>query len=624
MPSRHNDQTGRRLLRNLVALVALTGAAAVTTAGSLPAQGTGGQANDRQFGSPIAHGIAMHGEPALPRDFEHLPHVNPNAPKGGHFRLGVPGSFDNLNPFTIKGNTPQGLRDLVYESLLARSAGEPFTLYGLIAGGIETPPDRSYVTFHLRPEARFSDGNPVTVEDVIFSHTILSQKGWPFHRLHYGKVAKVEVTGPHAVRFTFKAQGDRELPLILGLMPVIPRHMMSAEQIERTTTQPVLGSGPYTIAKIDIGRSLTYRRNPAYWGRDLPLQRGRFNFDEFTYEFFRDQGAMFEAFKSGDLDARDEDDPTRWAEGYKFPAMANGQAEKRELKVGIPAGMSSLVFNTRRAPLDDQRVRRALIELLDAEWLNSNLYHGLYRRSTSYFTRSELASSGRPADGRERELLAEFSGAVRESLMEGRPDLPVTDGSGNTRAGLKKARDLLASAGFELSGGRMVHKGTGKPLALEFLASSRTQERLVLAYAENLKRIGITLRLRQVDSAQYSSRMKSFDFDMAQTLWQASLSPGNEQYNRWSAAAAKAEGSFNYAGVHSPAADAMIGALLRAERREDFVSAVRALDRVLLSGDYVVPLFHVPGQWIAWRTRVTFPQVPRLTGNDFDTWWSKR
>ncbi len=619
MHPQSTDQTGRRHPGRNAAWLALAGAAALVTAGAAAAQVAA-----IEDAKSVAHGIAMHGKPALAADFKHLPHADPDAPKGGQLRLGVNGSFDNLNPFTIRGNTPQGLRDFVFESLLARSASEPFTLYGLIAGGVETPPDRGHVTFHLRPEARFSDGQPVTVEDVIFSHKILSQKGWPFHRLHYGKVSTIEIVGPRAVRFNFKARGDRELPLILGLMPVIPRHRMSDEQIERTTTEPVVGSGPYTIAKIDIGRSLTYRRNPAYWGRDLALQRGRFNFDEVTYEFFRDQGAMFEAFKAGDLDARVEDDPTRWAEGYRFPAMSNGQAEKRELRIGIPAGMSSLVFNTRRAPLDDQRVRRALIELLDAEWLNRNLYHGLYRRSTSYFARSELASSGRPADARERELLAKFPGAVRESLMEGRPDLPVTDGSGNTRAGLKKASDLLAAAGFGLSGGRMVHKGTGKPLALEFLASSRTQERLVLAYAENLKRLGIALRLRQVDSAQYSSRMKAFDFDMAQALWQASLSPGNEQYNRWSAAAAKAEGSFNYAGVHSPAADAMIGALLAAEKREDFVSAVRALDRVLLSGDYVVPLFHVPGQWLAWRTRVAFPQVPRLTGNDFDTWWAKR
>lgn len=577
-----------------------------------------------QVRAQILHGIAMHGEPNLPRDFAHFPHVNPEAPKGGHLRLGASGSFDNLNPFTIKGNTPQGLREYVFESLMARSPTEPFTLYGLIASGLETPPDRSAVTFHLRPEARFSDGQPVTAEDVVYSHKILAEKGWPFHRLHYGKVGKVEIVSPGAVRFTFKVEGDRELPLILGLMPIIPRHRMPADAIERTTLEAVVGSGPYLIGKIEAGRSLTYRRNPDYWGRNLPLQRGRYNFDEITFEFFRDQSAMFEAFKAGDLDARVEDDPTRWAEGYTFPAMRNGQAMRREVQLGLPAGMSALVLNTRRAPFDDKRVRRALIELLDADWINANLYHNLYRRTTSFFARSELASSGRPADARERELLAPFPGAVRAAILEGRPHLPVTDGSGGARVGLKEASRLLGEAGYVMTNGRMVHKASGKPLAFEFLASSRTQERLVLAYADTLKKLGIALRLRQVDSAQYSARMKSFDFDMAQTLWAASLSPGNEQYNRWSAAAAKAEGSFNYAGVHSPATDAMIGALLAAEKRDDFVSAVRALDRVLLSGDYVVPLFHVPGQWLAWRTRVAFPDKPRLSGVDYDTWWAVR
>ena len=570
----------------------------------------------------VAHGIAMHGAPALAPDFKHLPHVNPDAAKGGHLRLSAAGSFDNLNPFTIKGNTPQGLREYVYESLMARSGSEPFTLYGLIALGIETPADRSSVIFHLRPEARFSDGMPVTAADVVFSREVLADKGWPFHRLHYGKVAKAEVLSPHAVRFTFKAQGDRELPMLLALMPVIPRHKVTPEKIELTTLAPVVGSGPYTIGKIDPGRSITYQRNPDYWGRDLPLQRGRYNFDEVTYEFFRDSGSMFEAFKAGDIDVRVEDDPTRWAQAYEFPAMQNGQAMRREVAIGLPAGMSALVFNTRRAPFDDQRMRRALIELLDAEWINKNLYHGLYRRTSSFFARSNLATTDRPADKRERELLSKFPAAVRADILEGRPHLPVTDGSGNNRAGLKEASRLLADAGYGLAGGRMVHLKTGKPLGFEFLASSRSQERLVLAYADTLKRLGISLRLRQVDSAQYSARMKSFDFDMAQAQWNASLSPGNEQYNRWSGPAAKAEGSFNYAGVSSPAVDDMIAALLIAEKREDFVSAVRALDRVLLSGDYVVPLFHVPVQWLAWRARLAFPDKPPLSGIDFDTWWA--
>jgi peptide/nickel transport system substrate-binding protein len=576
-------------------------------------------------GADRVHGIAMHGEPALPESFRHLPHVNPDAPKGGTIRLGVYGGFDNLNPFTIKGTTPPGLRENIFESLLGRNASEPFTLYGLVAASLETAADRSAVTFHLRPEARFSDGTPLTAEDVAYSRQILAEKGWPNHRLHYNKVARTDVLSPHTIRFTFKSGGDRELPLILGLMPIVPRHKISREAIERTTLEPVVGSGPYVIGRIDAGRSLVYRRNPDYWGRNLPLMRGRFNFDEIAYEFYRDHASMFEGFKAGDIDMRVEDDPTRWAEGYDFPAMRAGEVKRREVPIALPAGMSALVFNARRAPFDDVRVRRALIWLLDAEWINRNLYHSLYRRTQSYFARSELAAVGRPADVRERELLGPFAGVVRPEIMEGLPFLPTSDGSGNNRAAMKEASRLLAEAGYAHVGGRMVHTRTGRPLTFEFLASSRSQERLVLAWAKTLERLGIALRLRQVDSAQYSARTRSFDFDMVQVQWNASLSPGNEQYNRWSAAAATAEGSFNFAGVVSPAADAMIAALLSADRREDFVSAVRALDRVLLSGDYVVPLFHVPGAWLAWRaTRVAFPERGSLAGVDPDTWWAVR
>ena len=574
--------------------------------------------------APPAHGIAMHGSPLLPAGFTHQPHVNPDAPKGGTLRLGSPGTFDNLNPFTIKGNTPQGLREYVFESLMARAADEPFTLYGLIAAGIETPADRSAVTFHLRPQARFSDGKPITAEDVVVSHKVLAEKGWPYHRAHYRKVEKVDVLGPHTVRFTFGASGDRELPLILGLMPVLPRHRLDAETFDRTTLDPVVGSGPYTIAKVDPGRAIVYRRNPGYWGRDLPIQRGRYNFDTISYEFFRDQGAMFEAFKAGDIDVRVEEEPARWAEAYDFPAVRNGQVVRREIKLGLPAGMSALVFNTRRAPFDDARVRRAFVQLLDAEWINRNLFHSLYRRTGSFFARSDLASAGRPADARERELLARFPGAVHPDILEGRPFLPVTDGSGNNRAGLAAANKLLVEAGYGLAGGRMVHRATGKPLAFEFLAASRSQERLILAFGAPLKQLGIAMRVRQVDSAQYWGRMKSYDFDMAQWNWGASLSPGNEQINRWSSRAAAIDGTLNYAGVKNPAVDAMIEELLKAEAREPFESAVRALDRVLLSGEYVIPLFHVPGQWLAWNRRVTFPERTPLSGIDFDTWWAAR
>ncbi len=589
---------------------------ALSIAGTTPAPAAGT--------SGPAHGIAMHGTPALPADFVHLPHANPDAPKGGHLRLGAPGTFDNLNPFTIKGNTPQGLREYVFESLLARSSSEPFSLYGLIARSVETPADRSSVTFRLRPEARFSDGQPVTAADVVFSHKVLAEKGWPFQRSHYGKVAKVEVEGDHLVRFVFKPGGDRELPLILGLMPILPRHKFSAETIDRTTLEPPVGSGPYRIARVDAGRSLVYRRNPDYWGRDLPIQRGRYNFDEVSFEYFRDQGSLFEAFKAGDIDARLEDEPSRWASAYDFPAMRNGEAQRRLVEIGQPAGMSALVFNSRRPPFDDPRVRRALLHLFDAEWINRSLYHGLYRRTESFFARSALSSARLPADARERALLAPFPTAVKPEILEGKPHLPASDGTGGDRTGLREASRLLAEAGFVMQGGRMIAAKTGRPLTFEFLGSNRTQERLVLAYADNLKRLGIQLSLRQVDTAQYWSRMKSYDFDMSQWNWNSSLSPGNEQLNRWSTRAASHEGTFNYAGVKNPAADAMIDALLQAETREDFTSAVRAFDRVLLSGDYVVPLFHAPGQWLAWRKRVAFTEKFGLAGVDFDTWWSVR
>ena len=570
----------------------------------------------------IAHAIAMHGAPALPSGFTHFPYVNPDAPKGGQLRLGATGAFDSLNGFIVKGQPAPGLREYVYDSLLSRSADEPFTLYGLVAAGIEVSADARTVTFHLRPEARFSDGAPLTSADVEFSHRVLRDKGLPFYRSHYKKVARVEAPDARTVRFIIGAEADRELPLILGLMPLLPRHRHSEETFEQTTLVAPIGSGPYTVGRADAGRSITYRRNPEYWARDLAPQRGRYNFDEVRTTFYRDNSTMFEAFKAGEIDARVETEPSRWAEGYDFPAVRDGRVTKREVAIKLPAGMSGLAFNTRRPPFDDQRVRQAFIQMFDAEWMNTRLFQGLYRRTASYFARSDLASTGRPGDTFERTLLARFPGAVSPALMDGSWRLPETRGSGAERAGLLAASHLLADAGFSLQGGRMVHTATGRPLTFEFLASSRTQERLVLAYAESLKRLGIAMRIRQVDSAQYWGRVKSFDFDMLQWSWGASLSPGNEQINRWSSQAAAIEGTLNFPGVKSPAADAMIDALLAAERRADFESAVRALDRVLLSGDYVIPLFYAPGQWLAYWNRLAMPEQTPLAGIDFDTWWA--
>jgi len=567
------------------------------------------------------HGIAMHGTPTLPAGFAHFPYVNLAAPKGGRLALGQLGTFDSLNPFIIKGVTPGYLRDYVYDSLMTRGGSEPFTLYGLIAESVEVPDDRSAVTFHLRKEARFSDGAPITPEDVIFSQEVLKEKGWPYFRSHYGKVALAEKTGPRSVRFTFAAAGDREIPLILALMPILPRHKLDAETFDRTTLEPPVGSGPYTVARVDAGRSLSYRRNPDWWARDLPVARGRFNFDEIRIDYFRDAASLFEAFKAGQIDVRPEDEPGRWAEGYNFPAATDGRVVKREFDTQLPSGMSALAFNTRRPMFADPRVRRAFILLLDAEWINRSLFNGVYRRTQSFFERSELSSSGRPADAREKALLAPFAQYVKPEVLDGTYRLPVTDGSGDNRASLQAAHKLLLEAGYEPKGGRLV-KG-GQPLALEFLAQTRQQERLMLSFARTLERLGITLSIRQVDTAQYWSRLKSFDFDIIQWNWSASLSPGNEQINRWSSKAADIEGSLNYPGVKNPAADAMIEALLQADTVEDFTSAVRAFDRVLMSGDYVIPLFFLPKVWVAHWSQLRFPEVKPLGGFDLDTWWSE-
>jgi peptide/nickel transport system substrate-binding protein len=568
------------------------------------------------------HGIAMHGEPKHARGFRQFPYVNPDAPRGGRLVLGTLGTFDSLNPYIIRGVTPPGLREFVFESLMARGGDEPFSLYGLIAESVEVPDDRGSIVFHLRKEARFADGRPITPHDVLFSHALLRDKGFPYHRSHYGKVTKAEKIGERSVRFTFEAAGDREIPLILGLMPILPSHTLDAETFDRTTLEPMLGSGPYKITRVDAARSITYTRDPDWWARDLPVMRGRFNFEEVRYEFFRDAASMFEAFKAGEIDLRIEDEPGRWIEGYRIGAVADGRIVKREFDTSLPSGMAALVFNSRRAIFADARVRRAFVHLFDAEWINRNLFNSAYKRTQSYFERSYLSSHGKPADARERALLAPFVAHVKPEVLAGTNRLPVSDGTGDNRTNLQAAHKLLTEAGWELKGGRL-SKG-GVPLTVEFLAQTRAQERLMLSYARNLERLGIALRIRQVDSAQYWSRLKSFDFDMVQWSWSASLSPGNEQINRWNSKAATIEGSLNYAGAQNAAADAMIKALLEAESAEDFTAAVRAFDRVLVSGDYVVPLFHLPKVWLAHWSHLKFPATAPLGGFDLDTWWSDK
>lgn len=569
-----------------------------------------------------AHGIAMHGKVKYPPDFTHFSYVNPDAPKGGRLNFGDLGTFDSLNPMVINGKAVWAVRSYIYETLLGRSFDEPFSLYGLLAESVETPEDRSWVTFTLRPEARFSDGKPVTVDDVIFSLELLRERGWPQHRSHYAKVKKIERVGERGVKFIFADGADREMPLILGLLAVMPKHLIDPENFEKTTLTPPIGSGPYTISAVDAGVRVIFKRNPDYWGRDLAINRGRFNFDEIAYEYYRDENARFEAFKKGLLDIRAETDPGRWARDYDFPAVKDGRILKEGFTTGIPSGMTGLVFNTRKDVFADRRVREALTLMLDFEWLNQNLYHGLFARTQSYFHGSELSAFGRPAAEGEKALLAPFQEYVRDDVMAGTYQLPETDGSGRDRSNRRNALELLRQAGYELKDGVMLNRATGEALAFEMLALTRDQERLYINYQRSLERLGIKTSIRQIDAAQYQARVNGFDYDMIQTNWPVSLSPGNEQIVRWSASVADQEGSLNYAGVKNPAADAMIAAMLEATERDDFVAAVRALDRVLISGAYVVPLFHLPEQWVAYWRHLEHPATTSLNGYLIDTWWS--
>ncbi|MGL4729749.1 MAG: extracellular solute-binding protein [Bosea sp. (in: a-proteobacteria)] len=557
---------------------------------------------------PWRHAISMHGEPALPPGYSHMPHVNPNAPRAGRLVQAQQGTFDSLNPFVVRGVAPDLVPRYILQSLLHRSPDEPFTAYALLADGVQLPDDRRWVSFRIDPRARFADGAPVTPEDVKFSYEMLRTKGKPFHRGALGRVTGVTTPDSATIRFELGEGQDRELPLIIGLMPVFAKHATDPEKFAETSFTAPLGSGPYAVSELKPGESITLTRRGDYWGLDHPQARGQFNFDEIKTDFYRDSNALFEAFKAGLYDFRIEPDPTRWATGYDFPAIRDGRVVREQLRLNSPKGMSGLVFNSRRAQFQDARVREALGFLFDFRWINTNLFHGSYRRGDSFFADSELSSHGRAADAGERSLLAPFSSAVREDVMAGQWSPPQTDGSGRDRQLARKAIALLGEAGFALRDGVMRNKASGAALSFEITVSSRQQERLALNYAQSLMRIGVIADVRLIDDVQYWRRLAGFDFDMIQWLWPVSASPGNEQSNRWGATAAERQGSLNYAGAKSPAIDAMIAAMLAARSREEFVSAVRALDRVLLSGHYVVPLFYVPNLWLARHRDIRLPE----------------
>ncbi|MGJ5131464.1 extracellular solute-binding protein [Bradyrhizobium oligotrophicum] len=567
--------------------------------------------------------IAMHGHPALPADFDHMAYANPDAPKGGRLVWGLLGTFDSLNPFIVRGIAVQQIRSYVVESLLTRGNDEPFTLYGLLAKTVETDENRTYVTFRIDPRARFSDGSRVRAEDVAFSFALLRDHGRPNHRQYYGKVARVDVLDPLTIRFDFGGAEDRELPLILGLMPILAKHATDLASFEDTTMTAPLGSGPYRVTAVQPGSSVTLTRNPDYWGRDLPVNRGLWNFDEVRLDYYRESNGQFEAFKRGLYDFRVETEPLRWHDGYDFPAARNGEVIRDNFTSGMPQPSQFLVFNTRRPVFADVKVRRALTLLFDFEWINRNYFFGLYRRSGGYFAGSELSAYGRPADAAELELLKPYAAQIPPDIMDGSYRLPITDGSGRDRATLKAALDLLGEAGYGFDGTVLRYRTTRAPLAFEILVTTRDQERIALAYAGSLKRAGITASIRVVDPVQFDQRRLSFEFDMIQNRWDQSLSPGNEQAFYWGSEAADRTGTRNYMGAKDPAIDAMIAALLRARDRPEFISTVRALDRTLMAGFYAIPVLNAAEEWIARWNRIERPERTALTGALPESWWQR-
>ncbi|WP_157019150.1 extracellular solute-binding protein [Mesorhizobium xinjiangense] len=571
-----------------------------------------------------SHAIAMHGEPALGADFSHLPYANPDAPKGGTINYAVQGTFDSVNPYIVQGSGARGVVDLVFgnlvfDSLMMRSYDEPFTLYPLIAKTVETDEERSFVEFQLDRRARFSDGEPVTPQDVIFTLELLRDKGLPRYRTTIDKIERIEMAAPNGVRLVFK-EPDRELPLILGLMPVLPKHAIDAETFDRSTLKPMIGSGPYRIEMVRPGELITFRRNEDYWARDISSKRGFDNYDEIRINYFRDENTLFEAFKKGLIDIHIENSASRWSSEYDFPAVTSGAVVKESFRSGLPSGMHGFVLNTRRPVFQNRKLRRALAGLFDFEWANRNLFSGVYTRTKSYWDGSELSSHGRPASDKEREFLADFPDAVAPSIMAGEWSPPSSDGSGRDRAFLRHGYEALKHAGYQMEEGRMVD-ANGRPLSFEIMLKAKSGEELALAWQRTLSRLGIQTTLRSADAAQYQQRLITFDYDVILYTYPSSLSPGVEQVGRWGSVARDANGSWNFAGVAEPAVDAMIDALLNARSRADFVEAVRAYDRVLLSGAWVVPLYHRDEQWLARWSRIAHPDVTPLYGYQLTTWW---
>ena len=564
-------------------------------------------------------GMSLFGDLKYRPDFQHFDYVNPDAPKGGTMKMSAIGTFDTLNPYVIKGVPAAGIGG-IFDTLAVASQDEPASEYGLVADKIELAPDRLSVLYTIRREARFHDGTPMTPEDVIWTFETLRAKGQPLYRSYYGDVTKVEKEGERGVRFTFKSTNNRELPQILGEMPVLSKAYWSSRDFEKTTLDSPLGSGPYKIESIDPGRSITYRRVPDYWAADLPVNKGRNNVDVIHYDYYRDGTIALEAFKAGQYDIRQENSSKSWSTGYDSPALRDGLIKKEQIANELPSPMQGLGYNLRRPLFQDPRVRDALAYAFDFEWSNKNLFYGLYKRTRSYFDNSELAATGLP-QGEELKILEPFRGKIPDEVFTEEYNPPKYDGSGNIRDGLRAALKLLKEAGWTFKGEKLVNDETGQPFEFEILLNDPAYERIVLPFAKNLERMGITAHVRTVDVAQYEKRMETFDFDMAVALFPQSLSPGNEQREFFGSQAADAHGSQNVLGIKSPIIDELVEELIKAPDRASLIAHTRALDRVLQYGYYVIPQFHLGAFWVAYWDKFHRPEIAPKYGLGFDSWW---
>ncbi|SVA22463.1 uncharacterized protein METZ01_LOCUS75317 [marine metagenome] len=549
--------------------------------------------------------------------FPHFDYVNPTAPKGGTLRLAVDGTFDSFNSFIPKGNAASTGS---VETLLVNSADEPFTAYGLVAKTMEWPADRSWVIFNLRPEARWHDGTPITADDVVWSFETLVEKGMPFYRYYYSAIDSAEALNTHRVRFNFKESGNQELPLITGQLPVLPKHYWASRDFSATTLDPPLGSGPYRIQKFEAGRYIVQERVTDYWGANLPVRRGMNNFDIIRTEYFRDATPIRLALKAGDIDFRLENQSKAWADDYNVAVVDKGLLNKEMVPHRQPTGMQAFVMNTRRTLFQDPRVRQALGYAFDFEWSNRTLFNGQYTRTTSYFSNSELASSGLP-EGSELALLEHYRGRIPDTVFNQAFKIPVTDGSGRPRENLRKATALLKSAGWSVRDLKLINEATGVPFRFEVLLSSKAFERIVLPYTQNLKQLGIEAKIRLVDRTQYMERYRQKDFDMLVAVWGQSETPGNEQREYWGSDAADSVGSRNLAGIKDPVVDELIELLVKSDSREQLNVRTRALDRVLLWGHYVVPHWHIRADRVLYWDKFSRPATPVRSGVMRSRWW---